>query len=105
MAEYIDREKAIESLNAKINFSIQSAIDFTLYKREIQEIINNIYLSQMKEIKAIKSADVVERSKIDAAIEEIKAIQKEDIECDGSSDMGMVLDIIYKHLGGEGNNG
>ena len=100
MAEYIDREKAIESLNAKINFSIQSAIDFTLYKREIQEIVNNIYLSQLKEIKAIKSADVVERSKIDAAIEEIMAIQKEDIECDGSSDMGMVLDIIYKHLGG-----
>ena len=100
MAEYIDREKAIESLNAEINFSIQSDVDFTLYKKEIQEIVNNIYLSQMKEIKAIKSADVVERSKIDAAIEEIMAIQKEDIECDGSSDMGMVLDIIFKHLGG-----
>jgi prefoldin subunit 5 len=30
---------------------------------------------------------------------EIKAIQKEDLECDGCSDMGMVLDIIDKYIG------
>ena len=28
---------------------------------------------------------------------EIKSIQKEDMECDGCSDIGMVLDIIDKH--------
>ena len=31
---------------------------------------------------------------------EIKSIQKEDMECDGCSDMGMVLDIIDKHTKG-----
>ena len=29
---------------------------------------------------------------------EIKSIQKEDMECDGCSDMGMVLDVIDKHI-------
>ena len=38
---------------------------------------------------------------IDAIKQEIKAIQKEDMECDGCSDMGMVLDIIDKHTKGE----
>lgn len=42
----------------------------------------------------LKSVDEI----VEPIIEEIKAIQKEDIECDGSSDMGMVLDIIHKHL-------
>ena len=31
---------------------------------------------------------------------EIKSIQKEDMECDGCSDMGMVLNIINKHIEG-----
>lgn len=31
---------------------------------------------------------------------EIKSIQKEDMECDGCSDMGMVLDIIDKQTAG-----
>ena len=37
-------------------------------------------------------------SVIEDIITEIKAIQQEDIECDGTSDMGMVLDIIDKHI-------
>lgn len=37
---------------------------------------------------------------IDDIKAEIKLIQKEDMECDGCSDMGMVLDIIDKQTAG-----
>jgi len=35
---------------------------------------------------------------------EIDAIYKEDMECDGCSDMGMVLDIIDKYKGEQDEN-
>jgi len=58
MAEYITKEQAIQSLNAKINFTIVSDLDFSLYKREMQEFANQITEAQEKEIKALPTEDV-----------------------------------------------
>ena len=49
------------------------------------------------------TVDAVPMSVIDNIITEIEQIRKEDMECDGCSDMGMVLDIIYKLIGRGGD--
>lgn len=58
MNDYISREQAIEALNAEINFSIESDIDFSLYKKELQEFANNILLAQEKAIRALPPKDI-----------------------------------------------
>ena len=45
-------------------------------------------------IKKLDNEDVLDKIRA-----EIDAIYKEDMECDGCSDMGMVLDIIDRHTG------
>lgn len=64
MAEYIDRERAYNSVNERIN-ELKSDKEFN--------IVKEICISGVKKhIASIPPADVVEREKIDAAIEEIK---------------------------------
>ena len=46
--------------------------------------------------RALDNEDVLDKIRA-----EIDAIYKEDMECDGCSDMGMVLDIIDKYKAGE----
>lgn len=45
----ISLKEAIEAIrHAEVNFSVQSEIDFTKHKREVQEIIDNILHAQEK---------------------------------------------------------
>lgn len=57
-----------------------------------------------KENVIIDSFEAVPMSVIDDIKAEIEQIRKEDMECDGCSDMGMVLDIIDKHTKGDMEN-
>lgn len=100
MAEYITKEQATKSLNPKINFRIESDIDFSLYKREMQEFANNILVAQEKEIQSLPIADVVERSKIDKIIEEIETYLLED-SCGGEHEKGVqfALEILKRNIG------
>ena len=57
MSELIDKQTVIEAIKtANVNFNITSTIDFSNYKKEIQEIVNNIISAQ---IKAIESLEVL----------------------------------------------
>lgn len=52
------------------------------------------YSDAMRDFRKKPKTDVLDKIR-----EEIESIYKEDMECDGCSDMGMVLDIIDKYKG------
>jgi len=85
MAEYIDR-------NEVLNYR-ETVITDDYSGNETLEVVS------VEEILGLTPADVIERKKIDKAIEEIESQQKFNIECDGESDLGIAIQIIKKHLG------
>lgn len=55
MSDLVDRESVIKAITeTAVNFKIISDIDFSKYKKEIQEIVDNIILAQVKAISEIK---------------------------------------------------
>lgn len=58
MIECISKEQAIEALDVELNFSLKSSIDFSQYKKEVQEILDNILQAQEKAIRALPSFKV-----------------------------------------------
>lgn len=55
MSDVVDRESVIKAIaKTEVNFSIISDIDFSKYKKEIQEIVDNIVLAQIKAISELK---------------------------------------------------
>ena len=55
MNDLVDRESVIRAIKeTEINFTIISDIDFSKYKKEIQEIVDNIVLAQIKAISELK---------------------------------------------------
>jgi len=55
MSDLVDRESVIKAITeAEVNFNIISDIDFSKYKKEIQEIVDNILLAQIKAISELK---------------------------------------------------
>ena len=58
MSDLINRQAVIDTLpNTKLNFRILSDINFKNYKREIQEIFDNIVSAQQKAIMGLPSAE------------------------------------------------
>ena len=87
MAEYISKDK----LKRKKVYHFQTK-DGAFPKSEP--------FIKLDDISNIPPADVVEREKINQAIEEIEKQRKITIECDGESDLGVAIRIIKKYLGG-----
>ena len=55
MSDLVDRESVIKAIaETEVNFNIISDIDFSKYKKEIQEIVDNIVLAQIKAISELK---------------------------------------------------
>lgn len=89
MAEYIDREKARDAVYARID-ELRADKEFNIDKE--------ICISGVKKhIKAIPTAGVIEREKIDKAIEEMEM----EIYCDNGFSQGVqkAMEILKRNIG------
>ena len=87
MAEYIDREKLLDELGESASHHAESGREYQLLLRD-----RNIVREQ-------PTADVIERSKIDKAIEEIKKLPDEYCDNYASGAIADVLCILEENIG------
>ena len=88
MVEYIDREKALNAIYERID-ELRADKEFDLAKQ--------ICVSGVKKyIRAIPTADVVEKEKIDKAIQEMKI----EIYCDNGFSQGVrrAMEILERNI-------
>jgi len=102
-----DKEKAI--VMAYTGACMLCGDKFQIFHKYIEDIMGRpVYTHELAdktvtdEIKEKAKADFIalceeQEPTLDKIRAEIDAIYKEDMECDGCSDMGMVLDIIDKY--------
>ena len=86
MAEYIDREKILSKV--KNNYIEDAKNGYDYYDYLLQD-----------DLMSEPTADVIERSKINKAIEEIISLRKEYPNDDYYDGKYKVLEIIKKHIG------
>lgn len=96
MAEYIDRDKAFEAVDNRVN-ELKGDKEFNLPK---EICVRGV----MKHLAAIPVADVIERVKIDKAIEEIESEYinlgyAENRNKGASYGIRKSLEILKKHIG------
>ena len=87
MAEYIDREKLLDELGESASYHAESGREYQLLLRD-----RNIVREQ-------PTADVIERSKINKAIEEIKKLPDEYCDNYASGAIADVLCILEENIG------
>ena len=84
MKEYIDREEFLKRLNALYNM--------------LDNLEKMIYSSPLSELVDIPIADVVEREKIDKAIEEMGKLVSQPISLDQKDAINMCIKILKRNI-------
>jgi hypothetical protein len=95
----ISREAVENAIKyAEINFTVNSDIDFTKHKREVQEIVNGIVDAQIKALRDLPSVTPQQKPNIKALGEDIRICQKSITDKKVLIGFNMAVALCNKHL-------